>query len=88
MAVPFLWGAFLFSAFLTFSCYMRITVILRAIDRTLAEPPKRPHLQDKLRAYRDWCSTTGRKPVLLILFALGAAGMVLSWTPLPWFIYR
>jgi hypothetical protein len=88
MAVPILWGTFLISALLAFASYMRITVILRALDKLMEEPPVRPHLQDKLRSYRDWCSEQGKYPVLLLLFALGAIGMVLAWTPLPWFIYK
>jgi len=79
---------FLIFSMLIFSSYMRIQIILKALDRNLDDKPDRPHMQDKLRAYRDWCRDTGKIPVHLILFAIGAFGAVLCWTPLPWIIYH
>ncbi|MBN1550300.1 hypothetical protein JW979_02475 [bacterium] len=88
MKAAILWGLFLIFAFLAFASYMRITVILRAIDKQAnREIESRAQLQDKLRAYRDWCRENDSYPFLLILFAISVVAAVICWIPLPWLIY-
>jgi hypothetical protein len=88
LTISFLGGAFILFAFIAFSSYMRILVILSAIDRGLENPPDRKQLQDKLRAYRDWCKDRHRIPYHLIFFSIGVIGIILSWIPIPWFVFR
>jgi hypothetical protein len=88
ISMQFLWGLFLIFAMIAITSYMRILVILSALDAGLENPPHRRHMQDKLRAYRDWCRDRRKVPILLILFAIGAFGAVICWIPLPWIIYH
>ncbi len=78
---------FLIFAFIGFASYMRITVILRALDKQLETPPTRKYLNEKLRAYRDWCRKRNTPPYLLITFTIGLFGAVLCWIPIPWFLF-
>ncbi|GEM_PF-5785629 len=79
---------FLVAGFCAFSAYLRIHFILKFLDQGLENPPIRTSLNEKLRAYRDWCRDTQRAPVLLYLFAISAVIAVLSWTPIPWLLYH
>lgn len=80
--------ACLICAIFAFSAYMRIIMVLQALDAGLENPPARPHIGDKLRAYRDFCRDRRRIPYLLTIFAAGVIGAVLTWLPLPWFFFR
>ncbi|MGB3975563.1 MAG: hypothetical protein WBM02_10580 [bacterium] len=73
---------------IAFTAYMRIIMYLQTLDAGLENPPHRPHIGDKLRAYRDFCKDRGKKPWLLTAFAVGAIGAVLAWLPMPWFFFR
>ncbi len=73
---------------LAFAAYIRIVVFVNALDEQITDPPARIQISDKLRAYRNWCREHGRRPWLLIFFAIGVFGAVLCWTPLPWLLYH
>jgi hypothetical protein len=75
-------------AIIAFSAYMRIIMYLHALDAGLENPPVRPQIGDKLRAYRDLCQDRDQKPYLLTLFGVGVIGAVLAWLPLPWLIFH
>ncbi|HPQ41797.1 MAG TPA: hypothetical protein PLV45_15625 [bacterium] len=79
---------FVLFSLIALGAYLRILVILRFLDAGLENPPQRPHLSDKLRSYRDFCRDRQRKPVLLMVFAIGVAGAFLAWLPLPWLVFR
>ena len=84
----FLWGLFLFSVIIAVMSYLRILVILHAIDRGLENPPERKQIHEKLRAYKDWCRDRNRKPIIFYLFAVCVILASLAWLPIPWMIFR
>jgi len=73
-------------ALFALSSYLRILAYLHQFDAGLENPPDRPHLRDKLSAYRDLCRERDRKPVLLFFFSVGVIGAFLCWFPLPWLV--
>ncbi|MBN1878539.1 hypothetical protein JW823_00335 [bacterium] len=79
---------FLCFSIIAFTAYMRILMYLNALDAGLENPPERPHMGEKLQAYKAFCAERGRRPVLLYIFAVGAIGAVIFWLPLPWLLLR
>jgi len=77
---------FVVCALFALSSYLRILGFLQQFDAGLENPPDRPHLRDKLLAYRDLCRERARKPYLLVFFSIGVIGAFLCWLPLPWLV--
>lgn len=88
IGIESLWAMFLVFSMLAIISYLRIVIIVKTIDQGLENPPVRKQIQDKLRAYREWCKDRNRSPILLYTFAAGVICATIAWLPLPWIILK